>query len=358
MTPLSAAVPRKQNPASAEIVQRVAELVSVTNSILSNIQGQSDVNEALTKRVLALEGRIVQLESRMRAPAPPPSAPASAAAAAATPAPIPTNLPDLIQRAALGQSANKSVYVGDHLAIAQVLDRFKMYVDTRDIGISPHLLVGGHWEIWITKLFCDLLRPGMTVVDVGANFGYYTLLAAAGIHLEAHVHAIEADPHNFEILQKNVELNGYEHIVKTYHRAALNERREVTLRQFRNHFGSNGIFPDPADPRITGSVQVQAVPLDELIPTPVDLVKIDAEGSEPLIFDGMQEMIRRSPRIQILMEFCPEMIRATVHPLEFLHRIRRAGLRVQGVSTESKLEAWPDERFLQPGIHTAHLSRG
>src|ERR1700739_2795486 len=133
MAPPSVAIQRKQGPTSSDLGQRVAELVSVTNSIISNIQGQSDVNEALTKRVLALEGRIAQLENRMRAPAPPLPAPASAPAAAATPAPVPTNLPDLIQRAAQGQNANKSVYVGDHLAIAQVLDRFKMYVDTRDI---------------------------------------------------------------------------------------------------------------------------------------------------------------------------------------------------------------------------------
>jgi FkbM family methyltransferase len=356
MTPSSVAVPKKQSVKAGDLVQRVAELVSVTNSIISNIQGQSEVNEALTKRVLALEGRIAQIETRLRS-APVPSPSAAAPAPAANPSGVPTNLPDLIQRTAQGQNVNKSIYLGDHLAMAQVLDRFKMYVDTRDIGIAPHLLVGGHWELWITKIFCDLLRPGMTVVDVGANFGYYTLLAAAGVHLESHVHAIEADPHNFEILEKNVELNGYQNIVKTYHYAALNERREVTLRQFRNHFGSNGIFSDPADPRVAGSVQVRGAPLDELIQTPVDLVKIDAEGSEPLIFDGMQEMIRRSPRIQILMEFCPGMIRATVDPREFLSRIRRAGLRIQAVSIEPKLETWPDDRFLEPGIHTVHLSR-
>jgi len=353
MTPSSVAALRKQNPKSVDIAQHVAELVSVTNSIISNIQGQSDVNEALTKRVLALEGRISQLETRLRGISPA----AAAASPAATPNRVPTNLPDLVERTAQGQNANKSIYLGDHLALAQVLDRFKMFVDTRDIGISPHLLLGGHWELWITKLFCELLQPGMTVVDVGANFGYYTLLGAAGARTDAHVHAIEADPYNFEILEKNVELNGYEHIVKTYHVAALNARREVTLRQFRNHFGSNGIFGDPADPRIAGSVQVQGAPLDELIQAPVDLVKIDAEGCEPLIFDGMQEMIRRSPRIQVLMEFSPQMICATVDPREFLNRIRRAGLKVHGVSFESKLEAWPDERFLDPGIHTAHLSR-
>jgi FkbM family methyltransferase len=351
MTQTSVAAPRKHNAKPPDISRNVSELVTVTNSIISNIQGQAEVNEAITRRLLALEGRISQLEAKMRA------APASAAAPRTPSSAIPTTLPELIHRAAQGQNANKAIYLGEHLALAQVLDRFKMYVDTRDISIAPHLLFGGHWELWISKLFCELLRPGMTVVDVGANFGYYTLLAAAAIHLDSHIYSIEADPHNFEILNKNVEVNGYQKIVMTYQCAALDTCRKVTLRQFKNHFGSNGIFCDPGDPRIAGSVQVPGFPLDELITEPVDLVKIDAEGAEPLIFQGMQELIRRSPKIQILMEFAPQMIQATLDPREFLNRIRRAGLKVQGVSYESKVEDWPDERLLTPDIHTVYLSR-
>jgi FkbM family methyltransferase len=353
MTQSMLAVSEKQDSHSADIAQQVAELAAMMNSVIVNIQGQSEINAAMTKKLLALEERFSRLDMRMRATPPP-------ATVAARPAAnhVPTNLSELVQRAAQGQNANKSIYLGDHLALAQVLDRFKMFVDTRDIGIAPHLLFGGHWEIWITRLFCQLIRPGMTVVDVGANFGYYTLLAAAGTQLDAHVHAIEADPHNFEILNKNVEVNGYDQIVKTYHYAAVDVRREVTLRQFRNHFGSNGIFSDPSDARIVQSVQVQGIPLDELIPPPVDLMKIDAEGCEPLIFAGMRELIRHSPNIQILMEFAPQMISATVDPLEFLKQIRSAGLSCRVVTHDSKLENWPDDRLLTPGIHTVYLSRG
>ncbi len=352
MTQSSVAAPKKQAAKAANISNQVAELAAVTNSIITNITGQADVNEALTKRLLSLDDRISQLEARMQAPAP---APATAAAAAqpAAQTQAPSNLRDLVLRAAQGQNATKAIYLGDHLALAQVLDRFKMYVDTRDIGIAPHLMMGGQWEMWVTKLFCDLLRPGMTVVDVGANFGYYTLLAASAVHLDSHVHAIEADPHNFEILNKNVEVNGYQNIVKTYNCAALNVRRDVTFHQYQNHFGSNGIFSDPADPRIASSVQVPGIPLDELITTPVDLMKIDAEGCEPLIFEGMQGLIQRSPNIQILMEFAPHMIRATIDPVEFLTRIRRTGLTVKGVSYDAKVEVWPDERLLTPDIHTS-----
>jgi len=353
MTQSSVAVPRKQNAKAVDIANHVAELVAVTNSIITNITGQSDVNEALTKRLLSLEERISQLEAMARAIAP--------AAIATQPSPavsrIPSNLRDLVQRATQGQNVTKAIYLGDHLALAQVLDRFKMFVDTRDIGIAPHLITGGLWEMWITKVFCEFLRPGMVVVDVGANFGYYTLLAAAGVRQDHHVHAIEADPYTFEILNRNVEVNGYGDIVKTYNCAALNVRREVTFHQYQNHFGSNGIFSDPKDPRIARSVQVPGIPLDELIPGPVDLMKIDAEGCEPLIFEGMQKLIERSPNIQILMEFAPHMIRATMDPMEFLNRIRRTGLIVKGVSYEGKVEAWPDERLLTKDIHTVFLAR-
>jgi hypothetical protein len=77
MTQTSVAIPRKQNGKAVDLANHVAELVAVTNSIITNIQGQSDVNEALTKRLLSLEDRISQLESKMRvaaAPAPPPRA--------------------------------------------------------------------------------------------------------------------------------------------------------------------------------------------------------------------------------------------------------------------------------------------
>jgi FkbM family methyltransferase len=363
MSTTSVAAPRKQIAKPVDLSNHVAELVSVTNSIITNIQVQSDVNEALTKRLLALEDRICKLEATMRTAAP--GAPAASAATFAVPAqqkpaatgPAPSNLRELVQRAAQGQNVTKAIYLGEHLALAQVLDKFKMYVDTRDIGIAPHLLMSGLWELWVTKVFCEFLRPGMVVVDVGANFGYYTLLAAAGVHTDSHVHAIEADPRTFEILNKNVEVNGYDHIVKTYNCAALNTRRDVTFHQYQNHFGSNGIFSDPSDPRIIKSVQVPGMPLDDLITVPVDLMKIDAEGCEPLIFEGMPQLIARSPNIRILMEFAPHMIRATIDPVEFLNRVRRTGLNVKGVSYEGKVEPWPDERLLTPEIHTVCLSR-
>jgi FkbM family methyltransferase len=247
-------------------------------------------------------------------------------------------------------------YLGDNLALTRVLDHFKMYVDTRDISLTPHLLLEGNWEMWITKVFREFIRPGQTVVDVGANVGYYTLLGAAGVGFEGRVHAVEADPQTFEILEKNIDVNGYGSIVQAHQCAASGSRGELTLYQFRNHHGSNTVFDCQADPRVVHGVKVPAIPLDDLIAAPVDVMKIDAEGSEPLIFEGMQQLLRRSPRIQILMEFAPQMIERTIRPLEFLKRIRAAKMQCKVVTHDSTIVRWADEKLVEPGIHTVLLS--
>ncbi len=249
-----------------------------------------------------------------------------------------------------------AAYLGDHLALTRVLDHFKMYVDTRDISLTPHLLMEGNWEMWITKVFLQLLRPGLTVVDVGANVGYYTMIGAAGVGMKGRVHAVEADPDTFAILEKNIEVNGYGSIVRAHQCAASNSRGELKFYQYRNHHGGNNIFAPQAG-RIVGEVKVPGIPLDELIPDAVDVMKIDAEGSEPLIFEGMQKLLERSPRIQILMEFAPQMIERTIAPLDFLKRIRDANLQCKVVTYDSIIATWPDEKLVEPGIHTVLLSR-
>jgi energy-coupling factor transporter ATP-binding protein EcfA2 len=75
----------------------------------------------------------------------------------------------------------KVVYLGDHRALVRTAWGHKMFVDTRDLGLAPHLLLDGSWELWVTAAFLTNLREGMTVVDVGANIGYYSLLAASNV---------------------------------------------------------------------------------------------------------------------------------------------------------------------------------
>ena len=85
----------------------------------------------------------------------------------------------------------------------------RMYLDPTDKGLSIDLLVDGIREPYITEVTKRELKQGQTVVDIGANIGYYALLEARQVGPTGRVYAIEPVPENFATLNKNVRLNQY-----------------------------------------------------------------------------------------------------------------------------------------------------
>jgi hypothetical protein len=108
------------------------------------------------------------------------------------------------------REARFATYVGNNLALTKTVWGQKMFVDTRDISLAPHLIVDGVWEPWLSNVFARTVKAGMTVVDVGANFGYYTLLAGRQLAGSGEIHSFEPNPGVFDILLKNVSINGLE----------------------------------------------------------------------------------------------------------------------------------------------------
>ena len=94
-----------------------------------------------------------------------------------------------------------------------VVDGLTMYLNPRDRVITPSMLAYGTWEPVETSLLLDNLRPGDTVIDVGANVGYYTLLAARKVGPRGKVVAFEPDPESFSFLKRNVKANGFTNVV-------------------------------------------------------------------------------------------------------------------------------------------------
>ncbi len=66
----------------------------------------------------------------------------------------------------------QTAYIGNHQALCRILGRYKMYVDTRDVGIASHLMLEGFWELWVTMAMMRGVRRGSVVADIGANLGY------------------------------------------------------------------------------------------------------------------------------------------------------------------------------------------
>jgi FkbM family methyltransferase len=153
----------------------------------------------------------------------------------------------------------------------------------------PHL-----YEPRERKLFCSAITPGGTVLDVGANIGIYTLLAAKrGVR----VFAIEADPRNAARLRRHIELNGFSEKVTVIEMAASDQEKAATLHRNPSNSGASSIVLGG------GTIQVPVRTIDSLNLPPIDLCKMDIEGAELGALAGMQQTIQRSPGMKLLIEY-------------------------------------------------------
>lgn len=231
----------------------------------------------------------------------------------------------------LGRAMNatlfsQSVYLGDHRALTFLQNGQKMFVDTRSIDVGTHLLLDGWWEPDYMAAFGRLLKPGQCVLDIGANHGIYALVAAQRVGTSGKVVAFEPNAQLCDLLRASVSVNGLENIVEVVQCAVGNADGEAVL-AFDEHWAARGQVRSraeaPATAREAGerSERVRCITLDSFFADahrPVDLVKMDVEGSEGLVLDGMKNLVERSPHLRIMMEFCPSMLSTHLRDAAFV----------------------------------------
>ena len=197
-------------------------------------------------------------------------------------------------------------YLGDYVGLATVNAGFRIFVDTRDRQIAPHLATVGVWEPWNTSLLRSLLKPGDIVVEVGANFGFFTILAATLVGKGGRVTTFEANPNLATLLNATVEINGLTDLVDVRSIAAMDSTGEVEFAIYNNFLGDGHIVSlcgiRHGDQKL---VRVPAGTLDQQLHGVADvrLLRLDAEGAEPSILRGSRALIARSPRLVILTEW-------------------------------------------------------
>jgi FkbM family methyltransferase len=195
----------------------------------------------------------------------------------------------------------QSAYLGDHIALCRVLGRYKMYVDTTDIGIASHLMLDGYWEMWNTEAIISLVKPGMTVLDVGAHCGYFSVLMGDLVGPQGRVFAFEPNPPIAELLRRTVAINGHDRRTSV-HEVALGEMQGTASLAVPEHEPKNAhIVPGTM---IDGTVQVPLVRADQISGTlKADFIKIDAEGAEQMIWRGLAGILAQRRPLTILLEF-------------------------------------------------------
>lgn len=149
------------------------------------------------------------------------------------------------------------------------------------------------------EAFCSFVTPGCTVLDVGANIGLYSLLAAKR---GARVFAVEADPRNAAMLRHHVKLNGLQKQVTILEVAAAEAERTISLFRHPLNWGESNIL---GRGRLAGDVTGRT--LDSLDLPPLDICKMDIEGAELMALLGMNRTLKRSPHLKLFVEYAESL---------------------------------------------------
>jgi len=170
--------------------------------------------------------------------------------------------------------------------------------------VSEIIRRSGTYEPIETQLMISSLNEGGIFVDVGANIGWYTIIASKIVGQTGNVLAFEPDPTNFELLKKNCALNGLKN-VELINQALSDKSDSEFLYRSSNNFGDHRLYASEEERE---KIVVGTLTLDNLIESRglknIQTIKVDTQGSEPKILRGMQRYIKREKPV-IFLEFWP-----------------------------------------------------
>lgn len=173
----------------------------------------------------------------------------------------------------------------------------QMIADGFCLLVTPRVLLGTY-EPAVTAYLRAAVRPGDTVVDIGANQGFHTLTLGMGVLPGGHVWAFEPHPRSRRILLDNVASNFLHHTVTVSDAAAWNAEGELTFRARTGEAAGSYLrdaYTIPGDEAEGEDIQVRTIDTGAFLaglPSPPNLIKLDAEGSEPEILRAAADVLR------------------------------------------------------------------
>lgn len=249
-----------------------------------------------------------------------------------------------------------AVAMPDGTTLCRVLGEHMLVVTLDDYSVAPHLALDGFWEMWVTICMCKRVRPGWHCIDVGANFGYYTVLLAGLVGEAGKVEAWEPNPDLARLLKRSVRLSGMQHRASVRQSAAHEVAGKRCLFRRKHDYGgaptSQHSGSDVAHHLAEGELwdellDVDALPLARTALKHVDFVKIDAEGAEYEIWKSLEGILPKAA----VIEWAPKKLS---EPEKFLALLAEQGYRVGTIDgdgnvaseTSAALLAAPDWKAL------------
>lgn len=234
---------------------------------------------------------------------------------------------------------------------------FRIFVSLSDLMVCRFILLDAYEEREVETVK-SLVAPGETVIDIGANIGFYTLLLGRLVGPAGRVLAFEAMPALAAVAVRSVHENGFEDRC-TVHNVALSDR--AGMARFRHapktmNFGGGHLAPQDPTPADHVDVQVRLARLDDYMPTTrCSFIKIDVEGAEPKVFLGAGDLLRRD-QPKILSELhCGQLkLVSGTTATDLIKMMAGHGYRCAHLETGNEVTSYEGER----PINVLFLPRG
>lgn len=226
--------------------------------------------------------------------------------------------------------SSAAVSIGDGNVVCRTLGKYRQYVVARDVGFSPYVMLDGFYEYHVTEFVARNVKPGMQVMDIGANFGYFTLLMADLVGPTGKVYAFEPNPNVATLLGYSLRANNFTSRA-VVDRRAISDRVGMATFLIPAVALTNARIIDPIDPAQTGSspdlmhLTVETVALDDLHCEGINFIKADIEGAEEKLWHGGKSFFARNSDLLCVLEFnCKRCAspRATLEDIGRIYRLR------------------------------------
>jgi len=192
------------------------------------------------------------------------------------------------------------------------------------------------YEQFTADLILSRCRDDVLFIDIGSHYGFYTLLVGTR-YKNAKIHAFDPVTENCEILKRNLELNNLSNVV--VNNLAVSNKDETKLLHVTEAADSCGFYEHPNTSTVR-FVEVKAVALDSFlndIPNVTTVIKVDTEGHEISVLEGMKGILKEASDISLFVEFNPACLRsAGRRPEELLEEIDRLGFDIYFIEDEHR----------------------
>ncbi len=194
----------------------------------------------------------------------------------------------------------------------------KMFLDLNDLGIGRELALYGVHEKNSTEEVKRVIKPGMKILEIGANIGYYALIETKLAGPTGHLYAIEPSPYNFDLLKRNLELNNIRNA--DLHQAAFGEKRDKVKFYMYDRSNLSSFIKREDMGMETTEIEVEMVTLDDFLRLKnADFIRMDVEGYELEILKGGTQVLSSDSK--------PKLFFIEVHS-DLLHKKDSSGREI------------------------------